>query len=145
MLWTLSGMADLLKCGLTEPGEFSIKNLTGKGIGGKGTVRLMMIKHQCMEHLAHGFADEVNLDKATKDALNTMLEGHESARVLIGGPNHTADRTWVSLLPNSGQLIVRFATENVFGLVNDWAWKAAMKGGKGARDALDQAPFQSLL
>ena len=147
MLWVLDALRDLLIQGLAEPGEFSIKNLTGKGIGNKGTVHVLMVKQQCMDYVTDELAEEMRLDVDTRARLRQMRAGgHDCARRdYIGGPVTKADKTWIGFLPPSGQLVIRFVSENVYGLTNDWAWKAAVNGGKSAKDAMEQSPFQSMI
>ncbi len=147
MLWVLDALRDLLIQGLAEPGEFSIKNLTGKGIGNKGTVHVLMVKQQCMDYVTDELAEEMRLDVDTRARLRQMRAGgHDGARKnYLGGPITKADKTWIGFLPPSGQLVIRFVSENVYGLTNDWAWKAAVKGGKSAKDAMEQSPFQSMI
>ena len=84
MVWVLAGMADMLTNKMAEPGEFSRRNLTRKGSGGKGLVHLLLVKMEIAQWMAHEFAESIAIDQQTKgilrDLANRLRGGSRSAR-----------------------------------------------------------------
>lgn len=125
MVWVLAGMADMLTNKMAEPGEFSRRNLTGKGAGGKGLAHLLVVKMEVAQWMAHEFAESIAIDQQTKGILRDMTKGFEEARAMLDN-----DKAWIGLLPESGQKCVRFIMTNVLSCTNNWVFMQGLKAGK---------------
>jgi hypothetical protein len=103
MIWSLSAIADLVRCKLVTPGELSIGGLSGARRGGRGMLDLVLLKLDLLDALLITHADKVGLSADSKNKLRTVFDSHASYRANLG---EGVDMTWMSTMPQSAKLFI---------------------------------------
>eukprot|EP00959_Pyramimonas_sp_CCMP1952_P245903 5139572-Pyramimonas_sp.AAC.1 len=62
-------------------------------------------------YLSAEFVGAHSFDESSKHHARELAAGWAEARMKLGRPNHQHDRSWVGLLPESGQALVRIFGE----------------------------------
>jgi hypothetical protein len=88
--------------------DLSVRNLTGKGQGGKGLIDLACLRRRFLRFLAFTYVEKHPFDLETKVAMRKMLD-HSVYYTMFGMKNAKVDISWISLLPLSGQNLLRLA------------------------------------
>lgn len=105
--WCLEHIIDLVRNKKTTAPEFAVRTMTGRDSGGRGTLDLILYKHQCSVYIAQEFLEAHPFSGETKHALRALTT-HEAYRAKVGypGAGEKRDMGWLGLLPDSGRLLI---------------------------------------
>lgn len=105
MCWCLAYIAESVLVGLADAGEFSIRNLTGKGMGNKGCLDLFMMKKDLLDYILGEFLDSNGFTMSVKRQA-CELTTWAVFKAKSGKFEKGSDLTWMGLLPESGRLLI---------------------------------------
>ncbi len=72
LVWCLHGLKDILLAGLVQHKELTNRALTGKNIGGRGVIDLLMFNREVGDYLVSRWSEEQKIDFATKGILRRV-------------------------------------------------------------------------
>jgi hypothetical protein len=107
--WCLQSISDLIIDEQVSPGEFSVRNLTGKGIGNRGALDLFLYKRDCLDFLLHTWLPKLPVADPDKLTIRSTLSGFEAYRAQMGYTNDlTRDLSWLGILSPAGRAALHF-------------------------------------
>ena len=90
--------------------HLSVRDVTGKGSGGKGVVDLALYKRDIMAHIALVETKKHKIPNDTYDVVKRLASSDNDFLSMLGGSNNPDfDITWMACLAPSGQMLVRLA------------------------------------
>ena len=106
--WGVASIEHQLMAKYALPGEINSKTITGKNQGGKGIADRCNLRRSFGQLIASSYATK--FDNETREVIRKMSMSHADYYTLFGTPvnSHKHDISWISLLPLSGQMLVRF-------------------------------------
>ena len=123
--------------------SFSTRNLSGKGLhGGKGTVDLILLKHQILNKALGSWLEESPLTNRDKDIIKEGLGSHAKYLEKFQPGKHDVDLSWQSSLPMEARSYMRTVEGMVYTSNKDSKLKACLLNGASASDIPDSAEFK---
>jgi hypothetical protein len=108
--WLVTGLADLVEDGMATPGELSVRNLTGKSMGNKGVLDVLMYKMELGSHIAHRWMTSKGFDLNSVVVVTNFIGSHLAYRALFGfSVGESMDMTWMGSHHVSSQELMRLA------------------------------------
>ena len=124
-----------------EKGEFSTRNLSGKGLpGNRGALDLALYKLTAVRHLTHTVLESLPGSATDKSTIRDAFESFDSFRAQFGYPNDSTPKParWTKLLGEGMQLFVALAAKTVYGLDHDGHLKQCLRNGKSFEECLEE-------
>ena len=87
--------------------DITQRRLTGKGQGGKGLVDVAMFRKRFGIFIAFTWVEKHEIDIEVKTAIRRMIKDHTEYAAMMGTSREKVEICWVSLLPPSGQQLLR--------------------------------------
>eukprot|EP00959_Pyramimonas_sp_CCMP1952_P474786 9503848-Pyramimonas_sp.AAC.2 len=107
IMWAIASILHALKARYMMVSEINSRTVVGKGTGGKGIVDRANLRREFSDLLASTYAQKFSPD--TRDVVMKITRSHVEYYTLFGEPGDLGhDISWVALLPESGQMLVRF-------------------------------------
>ena len=123
---------------------FSTRNLSGKGLSGsKGTVDLMLLKHQALKKFLGAWLEESNLPDAEKTQIVTAMKSFAAYHEYFKPGEQDVDLTWMSCLPEPARQYMKLIEAVVYKTNKDGKLKSILLAGGTASDFPDRDEFKS--
>ena len=106
--WCLESVLDLILDNHASAGEFSVRNLTGKGIGNRGVFHLFLFKRDCMKHLLYTWLPTLKIHELDKSMIRDSLQSFSDYRLRAGFTDDGTDLSWLSTLTPAGRATLHF-------------------------------------
>ena len=128
LMWSLTGIHDVLHAKLVKPEELTNRAMTGKNAGGRGLIDLLLYKKEVCDYLIGRWSDENRIDVDTKALLRKFGVPHKAYRMQLGDAGALGkDLSFITALPDSGQQLVRLVEKLVFGIEYDHHLKHSVR------------------
>jgi hypothetical protein len=109
MTWVVQWIEEFWNTKVTV-GDMSYRSLTGKGQGGRGFVDLLIMKLEIKNFIVGNFCTKHKIHPQACAALQDLTSSVASYMEMFGsaGAESSTYMTWISLLPESGQKLIKF-------------------------------------
>jgi hypothetical protein len=149
--WVVLSIDDLWRNNMLGIGEVSWDQLTGyRAPGHKGTVDLLVYKHEMLVHLLDVFAAKHPFEATCVAKLRDIFMSHANYRAKVEPSQETKnaagfihpDISYRALWKKSGRLLAALVEETVFTREHDGCLKIAVKARKVPDETLQYERFQ---
>jgi hypothetical protein len=87
LVWALEGILDLVKAGLMDASDLSVRLIKGEGSGGKGIIDLMTVKMEMRDHLFSNVLEGLAIRSEVKQKIRDAYSNHSTFRQHMGFPD----------------------------------------------------------
>ena len=124
-----------VRCGFIEPGELTVKGLSGRGVpGNRGLLDLASLQYDLRNHFLNETLASMAIADSSKTALRKACAGFSAFE-------DTTDLAWIGVLEPAAQLLHNLIRSMCFSSEHDAFLKRSLKAGQSVAEILSESPL----